>query len=296
MLFRVLLALLVWALLPETGSAQVCTKGKPCGNTCIAQNRTCRVGPGTTRAAGTATTPATPAAPPPQTAVPEGALFVASTRGTTYYFVGCSGWRGLAQANLRWFRSREEAVAAGLRRSTQSGCQGTDAQIEAFRAATPSSPPADRRLASSDAIESRAICVVQTVVDGDTLGCADGRQIRLLLIDAPEMTQGGFGALAKQTLEQLSPAGTPLAVELDVQPQDPYGRLLAYLTLPDSRIVNEELLRRGVAVVSVYPPNVLHVDRFRWVEDAAQQAKAGLWALDAFACLPADHRAGRCEL
>jgi micrococcal nuclease len=59
-------------------------------------------------------------------------------------------------------------------------------------------------------------------------------------------------------------------------------------------MVNEELLRAGVAVVSVYPPNVKYVDRFRAVSDSAQEARVGLWSGSAFECLPADSRAGRC--
>ncbi|HZD05664.1 MAG TPA: thermonuclease family protein, partial [Longimicrobiales bacterium] len=94
-------------------------------------------------------------------------------------------------------------------------------------------------------------CVIATIVDGDTLDCADGRRIRLLLVDAPETDQEPFGAVARTALEQLAPAGTSVAVETDVQLRDRYGRLLAYLHLDDGRMVNEELLRLGVAVVAV---------------------------------------------
>ena len=31
---------------PVQGCCKVCSKGKPCGDTCIARNKTCRVGPG----------------------------------------------------------------------------------------------------------------------------------------------------------------------------------------------------------------------------------------------------------
>jgi endonuclease YncB( thermonuclease family) len=138
-------------------------------------------------------------------------------------------------------------------------------------------------------------CLVQSVTDGDTLRCRDGRRIRLLLIDAPELTQGPFGVRAREALAVLAPPGITLAVELDVQPQDQYGRVLAYLSLPDGRMLNEELLRGGFAVVAVYPPNVRHVERFREVSAGARAERVGLWAADAFRCLPADHRAGRCE-
>jgi endonuclease YncB( thermonuclease family) len=136
--------------------------------------------------------------------------------------------------------------------------------------------------------------VIAAVIDGDTVGCDEARQVRLLLIDAPEMEQGAYGQLAREALLQLVPIGTPVMLEIDVDPEDQYERTLAYVVLSDGRIVNEELLRTGVAVVSVYPPNVRHVDRIRAVSEEAQEAGRGLWALDAFSCLPADFRAGNC--
>jgi micrococcal nuclease len=139
-----------------------------------------------------------------------------------------------------------------------------------------------------------ALCTVARVVDGDTLVCDDGLRIRLLLIDAPELSQGGFGALAKSRLEELAGPGTPLLLEHDVQRLDRYGRTLAYLYLPDGRMVNEELLRAGVALVSVHPPNVRHVERLRVTVDSARSAKLGLWSTPAFECAPAEHRVGKC--
>lgn len=56
--------------------------------------------------------------------IPDSMHFVASTRGRTYYWVGCSGWKSLAPANLRFFRTAADARAAGLRVSTQARCAG----------------------------------------------------------------------------------------------------------------------------------------------------------------------------
>jgi micrococcal nuclease len=141
---------------------------------------------------------------------------------------------------------------------------------------------------------TRIPCAVERVVDGDTLVCSDAGRVRLLLIDAPELDQEPFGELAKTALEGLLPTGLKVDLETDVQTHDQYDRLLAYVHLPDGRIVNEVLLDMGVAVGSVYPPNVRHVDRFRSIVEAAREAKRGLWAVGAFECLPSDHRSGRC--
>lgn len=136
-------------------------------------------------------------------------------------------------------------------------------------------------------------CIVTSITDGDTLRC-DDTPIRLLIVDTPEMDQEPYGAMAKEALSALAPVGTELRLEYDVDRVDRYRRTLAYLYLPDGRMVNEELLRLGVAIVSVYPPNVKYVERFREIEDAAAYQRVGLWALDAFSCTPADHRAGGC--
>jgi micrococcal nuclease len=146
--------------------------------------------------------------------------------------------------------------------------------------------------APADAYDS--ICVAQRIVDGDTLVCDDGDRIRLLLIDAPELSQRPYGARARSELERLAPRGTRLGVELDVQHLDRYGRTLAYLWLSDGRMVNEELLLAGVALVSVHPPNVRHVQRLRDAAATARANRAGLWATSAFDCEPREHRAGTC--
>ena len=117
----------------------------------------------------------------------------------------------------------------------------------------------------------------------------------MLLIDAPELDQGPYGANAQEALIQLIPAGTQVGLETDVQERDQYGRLLAYVYGQDGELVNAEILEQGYAVVSVYPPNVKYVDRFRGVQEQAQAARRGLWSGSAFECLPVDHRAGRCE-
>lgn len=102
-----------------------CVKGKPCGNTCIAQNRTCHV---STPSATPSPSPAprtAPAAPPARTDSQAPATtgpWVASRRGSTYYRSGCTGGNQLAAQNRIYFRTEEEARAAGYRRSTQRGC------------------------------------------------------------------------------------------------------------------------------------------------------------------------------
>lgn len=110
-------AVLLVACAADAAAQKRCTKGIPCGNSCIAANKTCRVG-----------SPARPSSSQPSSAttaaVPPGTQFVASSRGTTYYYVGCNGWKSLAPANRIYFKNVEEARAKGLKPSTQAGCSG----------------------------------------------------------------------------------------------------------------------------------------------------------------------------
>jgi hypothetical protein len=47
-----------------------------------------------------------------------------------------------------------------------------------------------------------------------------------------------------------------VALEFDVEKVDQYGRLLAYLWLPDHSMFNEALVDEGLAQVATFPPNV----------------------------------------
>jgi endonuclease YncB( thermonuclease family) len=203
--------------------------------------------------------------------------FVASSQGQVYYWIGCDNWKSLAPQNLLWFPSAERAEAAGYRPSTARGCT---------------------RPHAADTLRASAIgrCTVARIIDGDTLVCKEGEErIRLLLIDAPEMQHGEFGARARGALEQLLPPGTPARIELDVQRADRYGRTLAYLYDPTGRMINAELARLGYALVSIYPPNVRHVEEIREAIEEARQGRRGLWQGSAFECPPAEFRAGRCK-
>lgn len=149
--------------------------------------------------------------------------------------------------------------------------------------------------ATGEAMARMMPCTVTSIVDGDTFRCGDLGRIRLLLIDSPERDQAPYGAEARAALLALLPVGTAARLEMDVQPRDQYGRLLAYAYRPDGLQVNEMMVRSGYAIVVTYPPNVRHVDPMRRALALAREAHRGLWSTDAFDCEPRDRRAGRCK-
>jgi endonuclease YncB( thermonuclease family) len=124
---------------------------------------------------------------------------------------------------------------------------------------------------------------VTRVVDGDTIHVlVDGMEYRLryIGIDTPETkhpTLGvePFGPEATQANSELV-EGKTVWLEKDVSETDRYGRLLRYVYV-DDLMVNEELLRRGLAKVATFPPDVKYVDDFLEIQRTAQEAGTGMW-------------------
>ncbi len=127
---------------------------------------------------------------------------------------------------------------------------------------------------------------VRRVVDGDTIELSDGRLVRYLGIDAPEVRRRD-GARWVEALEPFAREameanrrlvdGRRVRLEYDVQSQDRFGRLLAHVYVGET-LVGEALLREGWAEPLVIAPNVRYAQRFRAVADDARRAGRGRWA------------------
>ncbi len=128
---------------------------------------------------------------------------------------------------------------------------------------------------------------VRRVIDGDTVELRDGRLVRYIGIDAPEVRRRDgeqwvvdpepYGREAAEANRQLV-EGKTVRLEYDVERFDRYGRLLAYLYVGD-QMVNAALLQAGDAQLLTIPPNVKYVERFRQLVAQARAAGRGLWAL-----------------
>jgi micrococcal nuclease len=137
-------------------------------------------------------------------------------------------------------------------------------------------------------------CVVERIADGDTFSCRDGRRVRLIGIDTPELAQGESGRRARAALSRLAPPGASVRLERDVAARDRYGRELAHVW-NGSRLVNEALVLEGWAMLYTVPPNVKYAERLERAQKRARAAGAGLWASGGFACEPAAYRRGECR-
>jgi len=122
--------------------------------------------------------------------------------------------------------------------------------------------------------------VVEYVHDGDTLFLEDGRKVRLLGIDSPEVGENAecWGAESTMLLRSLLPEGTTVHVLADQEPLDQYGRSLLFVFTDNATNVNLELVQRGAAEVVFYEPNDLLQAELREAESQARDGGRGLWA------------------
>lgn len=126
--------------------------------------------------------------------------------------------------------------------------------------------------------------VVERVVDGDTIVVGGGERVRLIGIDTPESVDPRrpvecLGEEAAEVTESLLPPGTGVRLVFDVERVDRYDRTLAYAyRLDDGLFVNLELVERGYAQPSTFPPNVEHADELVEAAAAAREAGSGLWS------------------
>jgi micrococcal nuclease len=122
--------------------------------------------------------------------------------------------------------------------------------------------------------------VVKRVIDGDTVELESGERVRYLMIDTPEISGAGecWGAEATAANAALV-EGQTVGLRYDVECEDRYGRLLAFIEFK-GQVINEVLVERGHACVLHIPPNGEDVvDKYRSLEYAAEQLGKGLWAV-----------------
>lgn len=114
--------------------------------------------------------------------------------------------------------------------------------------------------------------VVSSVIDGDTVELTDGRKVRLIGVDAPEMGDASSaGQYEKEAAEftRTHLTGRGVLLEYAVERREMYGRTLAYLWLGDGLLFNGVLVREGYAKVMPIPPNVKYSATFLSLEQEA---------------------------
>lgn len=129
---------------------------------------------------------------------------------------------------------------------------------------------------------------VVKVVDGDTIDIdvPDGKyehtRIRLWGIDAPEtrsdkVNEIYFGREAGEFAGELT-LGKQVTVYLDEgnRTRGKYGRLLAYVQLPDRAFLNEVMVAEGFAYADLRFRHSLY-NKYKDLQTSARRQKKGLW-------------------
>ena len=134
---------------------------------------------------------------------------------------------------------------------------------------------------------------VSWIYDGDTLKVEKIGKVRLIGIDTPEHQASSRDKfytkkfqIKTKKLREISQQvkkynirnvkGKRVRLELDKTHRDKYDRLLAYVYLPDGEMLNQVLLKKGLA--SVFRRyDFRYKEDFLKIEKNAQKGKQGLW-------------------
>ena len=124
---------------------------------------------------------------------------------------------------------------------------------------------------------------VSYVYDGDTVKLSDGRKLRFVGINTPEIDHDGgpsepFSQAAHNRVQQLIGSGQ-LRFRYGRERHDRYGRLLGHPYLADGRSLNVLLLQEGLATTLVVPPNTWNQECYQSVEQQAREKGLGIWSL-----------------
>jgi len=132
-------------------------------------------------------------------------------------------------------------------------------------------------------LSAQDFCLCTRVIDGDTIIVEiDGKQerVRLIGVDTPETVHPSkpveyFGKEASEFTKRMV-EGKKVRLEFDWQKRDKYGRLLAYVYLPDGTFLNAEIIKQGYGFAYTRFP-FKYLEEFRQYEREARENSRGLW-------------------
>ncbi|MBU7046348.1 MAG: thermonuclease family protein [Theionarchaea archaeon] len=117
------------------------------------------------------------------------------------------------------------------------------------------------------------------IIDGDTFKLETGETVRLIGIDAPELSQPG-GEESRQYLAHLI-SGKNITLEKGDEDRDKYNRLLRFVYIDDV-CINEEMIKQGYAEARYLSLNDLCREYYIQLEIEAETTRAGLWSANIF--------------
>ncbi len=125
---------------------------------------------------------------------------------------------------------------------------------------------------------------VERVVDGDTLRLVDGRSVRLIGLNTPELAHYGrsteaFAQAAKRQLQSLVASNQGrVALQVGKPAKDHYGRTLAHAYTQAGKNLEAQMLAAGLGYFVAFAPTGPLLDCQQAAEQLARKAGFGLWA------------------
>jgi micrococcal nuclease len=116
-----------------------------------------------------------------------------------------------------------------------------------------------------------------SVIDGDTFRLETGETVRLIGIDAPELSQPGSEKSREYLAHLILNKGVTL--EKGYEDRDKYNRLLRFV-YNDDVCINEEMIKQGYAEARYLTDSIR--EHYIQLEMEAETAKAGLWSENIF--------------
>jgi len=124
---------------------------------------------------------------------------------------------------------------------------------------------------------------VKSVVDGDTIVLSDGRKVRFIGINTPEIGRKGkvsepFSQKARKRVLELLGEKPSVKLRVGVDAKDRYGRLLAHVFTLQGVSVEAVLIREGLGFAVTFPPNLLLQACLAKAQQEARSALRGVWS------------------
>jgi endonuclease YncB( thermonuclease family) len=127
----------------------------------------------------------------------------------------------------------------------------------------------------------RRMYPVKSVYDGDTIILENNQRIRLLGVNTPEIESrhrpGEPGGVMAREWLRNQVRNRQVYLEYDQEKKDKYNRQLAHVFLPDGTHLNLELLKQGLAFMSIVPPNLRYAETFNRAQQQAEKQELGIW-------------------
>jgi endonuclease YncB( thermonuclease family) len=157
--------------------------------------------------------------------------------------------------------------------------------------------PATGQLTAGQLIRGSSAKVVK-VIDGDTVVLDDGKEVRLVGIQAPKLPlnrpnfkEWPLAREAKDELEKLV-LNQRVTLSYGGARMDRHGRTLAHLHTDDGTWAQGEMLSRGLARVYTFADNRAAAADLLALETQAREGKRGIWALNYYRVQDADGKVG----